>query len=97
MSETKEFNFTTSMDTIEGGLQQYQKGLKIGRGSLEIAVSIFGTWSCIREGFSGEQSYEKLGYHANTHDLFMGFVDSGCRITIYNRDSKKDMVINPKN
>lgn len=83
--------FITSFDTVDGGDRQLIKGMKIGKESYEIHIAINDVWSAVTKPqapFSHftpghMQSYEKLGYHANTCDLLRGFIASGCKLIVH--------------
>lgn len=74
--------FTTSYDTAEGSSKQYQKGLDVGRNATTIHIESTGVWSASMKDRSSLQSYEGIGYHANTGALLAGFLDSGARIVV---------------
>ena len=89
-------NFKTSVDNlpcnIKKAKEQYTKGLKIGREYDEITLSVRGIWGAHKEN-SSCQSYEGIGYHANTQWLLKGFLDSGCPIAVYRLGQKGKIYI----
>ena len=76
-------NFTTSFDNERLGKQQYAEGLKVGKEAQSIHIAINDVWNARMKNDSSLQSYEKLGYHANTSDLLRGFIDSKCEIIVH--------------
>lgn len=86
-------NFITGFDTkpISGSTatrkiyaeNQYQKGRDIGKSAIEAGVSASGTWWAKTKEGAFISSHEGIGYHANTADLWRGFLDSECRIVIH--------------
>jgi hypothetical protein len=79
-------NFDTLFDELPVNLEKaqdaYQKGLDVGKEYDEITLSVRGVWGAHKEN-SHCQSYEGIGYHANTKWLLKGFLDSGCPIAVY--------------
>lgn len=82
--------FATGFDTWKGH-DKFNDGIKIGKESYEIHIAINDVWSAVtkpKAPFSHDtpghmQSYEKLGYHANTADLLRGFIASGCKLVVH--------------
>lgn len=56
------------------------RGLTTGNNALEFHIAITGVWSTRNKDGSRTQSYETLGYHANTAYFFKGILASGCKI-----------------
>ena len=63
--------------------KQYQKGIKIGSHAQTIFIAINNVWASRNKDGSHTASYEKLGYHRSTKELYQGFLDSGVDIIIY--------------
>jgi len=63
--------------------EQYQKGLRIGRESTRVSLSVKGVWGSNGKDGSSCSSYEGIGYHAGTGALMKGFIDSGVPIVVY--------------
>jgi hypothetical protein len=78
-------NFKTPNDEMRGeeyACKQYEKGLRIANESLEVGVSVGGTWFAIGKNGSQFQSYEGIGYHPCTSDLLKGFLDGSAQFVI---------------
>ena len=63
--------------------EQYKKGLKIGSNAQTVFIAINNVWASRNKDESHTASYEKLGYHRSTKELYQGFLDSGVEIMIY--------------
>jgi len=61
-------------------LQQYKKGLGMAEKATEIHIAVNGVWSTKNRDGSHTFSYEKIGYHAGTDCLMLGFRESGVPI-----------------
>lgn len=80
--------FATEFDTVARGAEQFNRGLEIGKQAYEIHIGINDVWSArVKNPFgdipSTVQSYEKIGYHANTADLLRGFICSKCKLIVH--------------
>ena len=74
--------FTTSYDTAEGGERAYNDAMAVGQRATTIHIESTGVWSASMKDGSSLQSYQGIGYHANTAALLKGFLDSGARIVV---------------
>jgi hypothetical protein len=70
----------TPMDTEQGGKDAYDRGMRTGSGLAEFHISIGGVWSGSTMSGGHCQSYETLGYHANTAEFMRGVIESGVTI-----------------
>ena len=66
--------------------KQYATGLEYGKRALAndgyIFISCNGTWG-IKTCLSTTTTFEGIGYHSCTADLWRGVLDSGCKIIVY--------------
>lgn len=88
-------NFLTPWDALDSSYsrQQYEKGMRIGQEASTVYIAINGTWSARMKDGSHISSYEGIGYHSGTSALLKGFLDSGCRVSVYRRHLKGETVI----
>ena len=63
--------------------KQYQKGLEIGKNAQTVFIAINNVWASRNKDGSHTGSYEKLGHHRSTRELYQGFLDSGVEVIIY--------------
>ena len=63
--------------------EQYENGLEIGSNAQTVYIAINNVWAARNKDGSHTGSYEKLGYHRSTRELFLGFIDSRVEIIIY--------------
>lgn len=81
-------NFVTEFDSWivnvsrKYGEQQYQEGLKIARDSYEVGIAGNGTWYAKGKNGGHTTSYEGIGYHACTADLWRGLLTAK-RVVVY--------------
>lgn len=83
-------NFATPFDAQHIGKydkEQYETGLKYGRDSHYVFISYNGTWGASMKDGGQLTTYEKIGYHACTKDLWKGILDSGTPIRVYHDGS----------
>jgi hypothetical protein len=80
--------FSTVFDRPDRAKDQYAKGLELGKEWPRISIGVNGTWSGCRFG-AAVDSYEKIGYHANTRELLQGFLDSGTQIFVYRWENRR--------
>ena len=88
-------NFVTDFDKMHDESKKrakYLEGLKIGSESKEVFISQNTTWGAVGKGGGMTTSYEGIGYHALTAHLLQGFIDSGCKMTVY-REGKQPTII----
>ena len=77
--EALAFRMTMDRPGDAYAIKQYFHGLEIGQTYNEFHIAINNAWSASdkrRNCFS----YEKLGYHRATAELFQGILDSGIKI-----------------
>lgn len=60
-------------------VEQYQKGLDIGKRARKVYV-LNGVWSAALRDGGHLHSCEKIGYHRSTRELLKGFIDSGVEV-----------------
>lgn len=87
-------NFKTDSDTMpEKGYaeKQHAKGLSIGKEYGKVGVSCYGTWYAEKPG-SCITSYEGIGYHSCTADLWRGFLDSGAEVWVHRLDGTETRI-----
>jgi hypothetical protein len=66
--------------TPEYARQQFDHGVEIGTRAKTIYLSVTNVWSARFSDTESVQSYERIGYHSGTVELFAGFLASGCEI-----------------
>lgn len=84
--------FATDYDTAEGSAANYAKGVDLGQKATTIHIESTGVWSASMMDRSSIQSYEGIGYHANTAALLKGFLDSGAKIVVSRWDGSGKVI-----
>jgi len=91
-------NFATPWDSLPSNVAaaqgRYEDGLKVGQDAEEFHLSVKGVWSTQDKPKSGHgscstNSYEGIGYHANTCHFLHGVIDSGCKIVVHRWNGKE--------
>lgn len=82
--------FMTPFDALPSNLakrgEDYNRGLSVGMQAKCVTLSRTLCWSAVHLDGSIIQSYERIGYHANTAYFFAGLVASGVKIDWYTED-----------
>lgn len=82
--------FRTMFDSIPSNVaerdERYQDGLKVSREADYVTISVRGVWGARLLDGASLQSYEGIGYHANTEAFLRGLLDGPaplvvCRLT----------------
>lgn len=88
-------NFVTEYDAWpcnkDLAAKQYAKGLSTGKEYGKVGVGCYGTWFAEKPG-SYTTSYEGIGYHAGTADLWRGFLDSGAEVWVHRLDGTETRI-----
>lgn len=79
--------FRTMFDGIPSNVAErdarYADALKVSTEAAEVSISVRGTWSASMLDGSSLQSYEGIGYHANTAAVLQGFLDGPAALVVY--------------
>lgn len=79
--------FGTPFDGMPSNLEnrekRYQDGLKVGKDAKAVVVGPTDVWSAQMKDGASLQSYERIGYHANTKAFWQGVLDSGVKVIVY--------------
>jgi len=62
--------------------RQYAKGIAQGEGAHRVTISANDVWHSDNRDGSMTSSYERLGYHRATRQLFLGFLNSDVEILV---------------
>ncbi|MGE3483452.1 MAG: hypothetical protein AB7L09_01845 [Nitrospira sp.] len=82
--------FVTLFDGMPSNVAEresrYRDGIRVSREAEYVSISARGTWSarCLDGG--SLQSYEGIGYHANTAAFLRGLLDGPAPLRVYRRD-----------
>jgi len=68
-------NFRTAMDTPSRCEEQYRKGSKIASEAKCVGVGAGGTWFANMKSGGYLTTYEGIGYHSGTADLWRGLLE----------------------
>ena len=68
-------NFHTDLDTPARCKEQYLKGVEIASRAKRVGVGAGGTWFADMKDGSCLTSYEGIGYHSGTADLWRGLLE----------------------
>jgi len=85
-------NFRTSFDKLHSPAREaekHQEGYNLGKSAVEVHIGVNSVWGAKLRNGGSASSYEGIGYHALTHALLRGILDSKCKLVVHRWSKEK--------